>query len=57
MAQAQAKTSSIRREDVPVGRLRKNEDNPNKMKPREFDLLVDNIMAMGITDPILVRPI
>jgi hypothetical protein len=31
--------------------------NPNKMKPREFDLLCDNLERTGITDPILVRPV
>jgi len=51
------KTKSLIRKDIPVGLLVKNDKNPNKMKPRDFDLLVDNIQKTGITDPILVRPI
>lgn len=54
---ATSKTKKLRREDVPVSQLLKNAHNPNKMKPRAFDLLVDNIQQTGITDPILVRPV
>lgn len=57
MATATAKTKSIQRIDIPVGQLLKNERNPNKMKAKEFDLLVDNVNKMGIVDPIMVRPI
>jgi len=51
------KTESIRRENVSIDLLVVNSMNPNKMKAREFDLLVDNIQRTGLTDPILVRPI
>jgi hypothetical protein len=54
---AVAKTESLQRLDIPIGLLVKNEANPNKMRPREFDLLVDNITATGLTDPVLVRPL
>lgn len=49
------KTKSLIRKDVPIEFLRKNDDNPNKMGAREFDLLCDNIEQTGLTDPILVR--
>lgn len=49
------KTNALERKMLPVELLKKNAQNPNKMKPREFDLLVDNIQKTGITDPILVR--
>ena len=39
------------------GLLVKNEENPNKMTPRAFDLLCDNIEQTGMTDPILVAPL
>jgi ParB/RepB/Spo0J family partition protein len=51
------KTKSLGREDLPVSILEPDMSNPNKMKPREFDLLCDNMERTGITDPILVRPI
>jgi hypothetical protein len=51
------KTQALVRCDLPVTALEKNERNPNKMKPREFDLLCDNLEQTGITDPILVRPL
>lgn len=50
-------TKKLLRLDLPVDLLEKNESNPNKMSPREFDLLVDNIEKTGLTDPILVRPL
>lgn len=50
------KTQKLLRLDLPVGMLVKNEENPNKMNEREFDLLVDNMEKTGITDAILVRP-
>lgn len=49
------KTQALERKMLPVAMLQKNAQNPNKMKSREFDLLVDNIQKTGITDPILVR--
>jgi hypothetical protein len=52
-----AKTKQLERKDIPIALLVKNEANPNKMRPREFDLLCDNFERTGITDPILVRPL
>lgn len=51
------KTRNLLRLELPVELLVKNEDNPNKMSSREFDLLVDNMEKTGITDAILVRPL
>lgn len=51
------RTKGLKRVDIPLDLLVKNARNPNKMKSREFDLLVDNIERSGLTDPILVRPI
>lgn len=51
------KTQSLRRENLVVGLLVVNEVNPNAMSEIEFNLLVDNIEKMGITDAILVRPL
>ncbi|MCO5157850.1 MAG: ParB/RepB/Spo0J family partition protein [Aquamicrobium sp.] len=51
------KTKKLLRLDIPLGLLEKNEDNPNKMSAREFDLLIDNMEKTGITDAILVRPL
>ena len=50
------KTKSLLRLELPLSLLVKNEDNPNKMSARAFDLLIDNFEKTGITDPILVRP-
>lgn len=55
--EALKKTKNLLRLDLPVGLLQKNEHNPNKMSPREFDLLVDNMSKTGITDAVLVRPL
>jgi ParB/RepB/Spo0J family partition protein len=51
------KTKSIERRDIKMSLLVKNDQNPNKMGKREFDMLVQNIQDTGITDPILVRPL
>ena len=51
------KTKALLRLDLPIGLLVKNEENPNKMTQRAFDLLCDNYEKTGITDPILCRPI
>jgi hypothetical protein len=51
------RTKQLERKDLAIGLLVKNEANPNKMRPREFDLLCDNIEKTGLTDPILVRPL
>lgn len=50
------KTKKLVRGDLPIGLLVKNEDNPNKMSARAFDLLIDNLERTGLTDPILVVP-
>lgn len=55
---AKARTEQfVVRQDLPIDVLLPNEENPNKMSARQFDLLVDNIERTGITDPILVRPV
>ena len=55
---AQEKTDKlIRMHRFPLHLMLKNEKNPNKMRPREFDLLCDNMNTTGWTDPILVRPL
>lgn len=51
------KTRKLLRLDLPLDMLVKNEDNPNKMSAREFDLLIDNMERTGVTDPILCRPL
>jgi len=51
------KTKALLRLDLPIGLLVKNEENPNKMTQRAFDLLCDNYEKTGITDPILCRPL
>lgn len=51
------KTNNLLRVDLPIGHLKKNSDNPNKMSSREFDLLCDNLDKTGLTDAILVRPV
>lgn len=50
-----SKTKALRRLDLSLNVLVPNPVNPNKMKPREFDLLCDNISKMGFLDPIIVR--
>lgn len=57
MADAQEKTAALQRLMVPMDSLVKQEVNPNKMKPREFDLLVDNLQRVGMVDPLFVRPL
>lgn len=51
------KTKNLLRLDLPIALLVKNEDNPNKMSSRAFDLLIDNLEKTGLTDPVLVRPV
>jgi len=50
------KTKTLLRLDLPISLLVKNEENPNKMSQRAFDLLCDNYEKTGITDPILLVP-
>lgn len=45
----------LKREYLPIGALVPHSQNPNKMKPREFDLLVENMQTTGFVDPIFVR--
>lgn len=54
---ALTKTKQLLRLDLPPQLLLKNEENPNKMSAREFDLLIDNLERTGLTDPVLVRPL
>jgi len=55
---AQDKTDKlIRLAKCPLHLMVKNDKNPNKMRPREFDLLCDNMNQTGWTDPILARPL
>lgn len=37
--------------------IRRRQDNPNKMDPERFDLLVKAIATEGFLQPVLVRPI
>jgi hypothetical protein len=50
-------TKSHKRVDLPIDQLVPNENNPNKMDARSFDLLCDNYAQVGIVDPIFVRPL
>jgi len=52
---AQAKTQSLARMEIPVSLIDPNPLNPNRMKPRAFDLLVNNLQEMGFTDAALMR--
>jgi hypothetical protein len=54
---AEEKTQSVLRKNLPIGLLVKNAHNPNEMGAKEFNLLVSNMEATGVTDPLLVRPI
>lgn len=51
------KTQSVQRVFILIGLLDPNPNNPNEMSDAEFNMLSSNIELMGITDPILVRPI
>lgn len=46
----------LERKMLPTDVLLPNPSNPNKMQPREFDLLVDNITKIGFVDPVFCRP-
>lgn len=52
-----SRTNSLVRKDLPIGCLVANELNPNEMDEAGFNMLYDNVEKMGITDPILVRPL
>lgn len=56
MSNAKKKTDSLKRVNLPVDLLDANPLNPNVMDDAEFNLLYDNIERMGVTDPVLVRP-
>lgn len=45
------------RVELPVQNLFVTEHNPNKMNTREFDLLVENMQRVQVTDAILVFPL
>lgn len=51
------KTKLIRRTQMHVDWLVPNEENPNEMTDAEFNMLYDNFEEVGITDPIIVRPL
>jgi ParB/RepB/Spo0J family partition protein len=51
------KTQTLGRLNLPTDQLEGNPNNPNEMSDQEFNLLCDNIEKMGLTDPILVRPL
>jgi len=51
-----AKTENLGREFIDIELLEKNPLNPNAMGVEEFNLLVENIERVGLTDPILVIP-
>lgn len=51
------KTKSLDRIFLKIDDLVKNDANPNEMTDAEFNMLCDNIEKMGMTDPILVRPL
>ncbi len=53
------KTVKMHGEDrmMPVEMIVPNADNPNKMKPREFNLLIDNLQRTGLTEAICLRDI
>lgn len=42
---------------VKIDLLVPNPENPNKMSKRQFNMLVDNLQRVGLTDPILVKPL
>ncbi len=52
-----AKTKSLKRQFLPINSLVPNSNNPNEMSDKEFNMLYDNIESVGLTDPVLVRPI
>jgi hypothetical protein len=50
-------THDLVRKDVAIGLLDENDQNPNKMSARAFDLLVDNVQKTGLTEAVVVRPV
>lgn len=57
MSDAVDKTQALSRVFVQTSLLDPNPKNPNEMTDAEFNLLCDNIEKMGMTDPILIRPL
>ncbi len=45
------------RENLPIDSLTTQSVNPNKMAPKEFNLLCDNMERVGFIDPIFVRKV
>lgn len=41
---------------INIGLIDKNHGNPNRMKPKAFDLLIDNIQKHGFLENVVVRP-
>jgi ParB/RepB/Spo0J family partition protein len=56
MADAIQKTENLERGFIGTDLLEKNPLNPNSMDVESFNLLVENIERVGLTDPILVIP-
>jgi len=54
---AEERTASLSRTFLSVNSLVPNPLNPNEMSDQEFNMLYDNIGSIGITDPVLVRPL
>lgn len=50
------KTKNLVRRMWPVDKIDANPDNPNEMSAAEFNMLYDNVEAMGITDPLFCIP-
>lgn len=50
------KNKFLKRMWLPLELLDDHPDNPNEMTDRGFDMLVENVDAVGFTDPMLVWP-
>jgi ParB/RepB/Spo0J family partition protein len=57
MSEAVERTQALSRVFVQTDLLEPNPLNPNEMSDGEFNLLYDNVEKMGMTDPLLVRPL
>ena len=51
------KTKQLQRVNIPVGKLKANDLNPNAMSDAEFNMLYDNMELVGFVDPVFVRPL
>lgn len=57
MSDAISLTKGLVRKELDVNIIVPQEINPNKMSPKEFNLLCDNLSQVGFVDPVFVRPI